>query len=227
MIVLLAGGAKLRAQGEAELKPGRDMELWLSAAVETRPFSDKSRVAQTAFMKHFRTALELGYRSNENLGNGKNTYATLGIRYKVNDHLRFGVDNRYNIRDRNSSNSYRIDFGPTFSAKAGRFDLGYRATFQHEFIPVYRVRDYLRNRVSVGYRIKGFRVDPYVSVESFTAFHYKGNYYAGIRYDIGGHVNLKGDHALDIALRHDREIGVAEPLYRTIIVVAYEFEWQR
>ena len=229
-IVLLTaycGAVPLFAQGDAELKPGKDLELWLSAGIEMRPFTDASRIAQTPFAKRFRTALELGYRSNENLGNGKNVYATLGLRYKVADWLKLGLDTRYNIRDRFSKNSFRIDFGPSFSKSFGKFDLGFRLTFQHEFIPVYRVRDYLRNRISVGYRIKNFRVDPYVSAETFTAFYYSGNYFAGIRYDLGAHINLKGDHELDVALRHDREIGVVEPLYRTIIVLAYTFNWKR
>ena len=230
IILLLAaccGADRSFAQGDAELRPGKDLEMWLSAGIEMRPFTDKSRIAQTPFAKRFRTALEAGYRSNENLGNGKNVYATLGLRYKVADGLKLGLDTRYNIRDRASKNSFRIDFGPSYSRSFGKFGLGYRLTFQHEFIPLYRVRDYLRNRISVGYRIKNFRMDPYVSVETFTAFHYSGNYFAGIRYDLGAHINLKGDHGLDVVLRHDREIGVAEPLYRTIIVLAYEFNWKR
>ena len=210
------------AQGEPELQPERDFELWVSAAVETKPFSSSSRTAETAFRKKFRTMLETGYRSNENLGNGKTFYTTLGLRYKVNDWLRTGIDNRYSVRDSRSINSYRIDLQASLSKEVGRMDLGWRITWQHEFIPVFRVRDFLRNRASVGYRIKDFPLDPEVSVETFTALYYKGNYYAGIRYDIGTSIDVGKGQRLDLTLRHDREIGVAEPLYRTIIVVAYE-----
>lgn len=215
------------AQGEPELRPERDFELWLSAAVETKPFANSSRVAQTPLMKKLRAMLETGYRTNENLGNGKTFYTSLGLRYKVKDWLRTGIEGRYNVRDSRSINSFRLDLQATLSKTIGRLDLGWRVTWQHEFIPVFRVRDFLRNRVSAGYRIKNFPLDPEVSVETFTALHYAGNYYAGIRYDIGTSIDVGKGQRLDLTLRHDREIGVEAPLYRTIAVVAYEIFWDR
>lgn len=210
------------AQNDAGLRPDRDLELWLSGAVEVKPFAD-STAKKRAFVNRFVTALELGYRSNENLGAGKSSYGTLGLRYRFAKWVRFGVDARYNLRDRFNANSFRIDGGPTFLAEVKRFDLAYRITYQHEFIRPWRVRTFLRNRLSVAYRTKGFPIDPYVSCETFTALVYSGDYFAGIRYDVGGKWNLKGDHAIDFALRHDREINTPFPLYRTILVLAYEF----
>lgn len=201
------------------------MELWLSGAMEFRPFSNSSRKAETPFMKKFRGSGEIGYRTNENLGQGKSLYAILGARYRFTRWFRLGIEGRYNLRDRYSPNSFRFDATGVFSTEAGRFDLDYRIAYQHEFIPPWRIPTFLRNRISVGYRIKGFRADPYVSAESFTALSYTGNFLAGMRYDIGAHVNLAGPHTLDVAFRHDREIGFADPLYRWIIVLAYEFRY--
>lgn len=210
------------SQSEPELQPERDLELWLSVGVETRPLANKSRVAETNLMKKFRGSLEMGYRSNENLGNGKNFYTTLGLRYRLIKWLRTGMDVRYNVRDRYSRNTWRIDLQATASAKAGKFDLRYRLTGQHEFTDVTSYRDIVRNRFQVGYRIKGWPLDPYISAETFTTFHYTGTRLIGMRYDLGTSFGLGKVHTIDLALRHDREVNVPAPLYRTILVVAYE-----
>ena len=216
-----------RAQSEPRLKPERDLELWTSIALETRPFSLTDRPGEFGFRKKFRTALEMGYRSNENMGNCKAVYANLALKYRLTKWLRLGMEHRYNIRDRYSSNSYRLDGSATFQGEVKRFEGAYRTTFQHEFIAPYRLRDVWRNRFSITWRTKKFPLDPSVSLETFTGLWYKGNYFAGVRYDIGAQWDMGKDHTLDIVLRHDREIGVKAPLYRTIISLAYEYYWRR
>ncbi|MBP6572885.1 MAG: hypothetical protein KA230_00390, partial [Flavobacteriales bacterium] len=109
------------AQSEPRLKPERDLELWTSIALETRPFSLTDRPGEFGFRKKFRTALEMGYRSNENLGNGKAVYANLALKYRLTKWLRLGMEHRYNIRDRYSSNSYRLDGSATFQGEVKRF----------------------------------------------------------------------------------------------------------
>lgn len=217
------------AQTEPRLQPERDLELWTSIALETRPFSLASRPGETGFRKNFRAGLELGYRSNENLGNGKAFYTDLGLKYRVRKWLRAGMNHRYNFRDRYSRNSYRLDCSLTFQGDWKRFGGSYRTIFQHEFIPVYRLRDVWRNRFAVSWRTKKFPIDPSVSVETFTGIWYKGNYYAGIRYDVGVQLALgkEKNSTLDLVLRHDREVGVKAPLYRSIISLAYEYYWKR
>lgn len=213
---------------EPRAKPERDLELWTSLAVETRPFAVKGR-PEYGFRKNFRTAFETGYRSNENLGNGKSFYTNLSLRYRAFKWLRVGMDHRYNIRDKYSSNSYRLDGSLQFQGEWKRFEGSFRTIFQHEFIPVYRLRDVWRNRFAIGWRTKKFPIDPYVSCETFTGIWYKGNYFAGVRYDLGAQWELgkEKNSTVELILRHDREIGVRAPLYRTIISVAYEYYWKR
>ena len=229
ILVALASlaGPQACAQIEPELKPERDLETWLGVALETRPFVQPSRKADRPFNKNFRTSFELGYRSNENLGSGKSVYSTLGFRYRLAKFLRVGMDHRYIMRDTQSNNTYRIDLQATSSVPIGRFDLDYRITGQHEFIPVYRFRDILRNRIALEFRTPKFPVNPYVSTEVFTVFHYTGNQLAGMRYDLGFKIDLGKDHGIDLIMRHDREIGVEAPLYRTIISIGYEYYWKR
>ncbi|MEO8069375.1 MAG: DUF2490 domain-containing protein [Flavobacteriales bacterium] len=219
----------VHAQTEPRLQPEHDLELWTSIALETRPFSLADRPGEFGFRKNFRAGLEIGYRSNENLGNGKAFYTDLGLKYRVCKWLRAGMNHRYNFRDRYSKNSYRLDGSVTFRGEWKRFEGSYRTIFQHEFIPAYRLRDVWRNRFAVSWRTKKFPIDPTVSVETFTGIWYKGNYFAGIRYDIGAQLELgkEKNSTLDLVLRHDREIGVKAPLYRTIISLAYEYYWKR
>ena len=49
----------------------------------------------------------------------------------------------------------------------------------------------------------------------------------GTKVFAGANVAMGKDHTLDVQLRHDREIGVEAPLYRTIINLAYEYYWKR
>ena len=215
------------SQSEPRLKPEQDLELWTSIALETRPFTLESRPGEFGFRKKFRTALELGYRSNENLGNGKSFYTNLAFKYRLKKWIRLGMDHRYNVRDRYSSNSYRIDGSVVLQGEVARFEGSYRTIFQHEFIPAYRLRDVWRNRFAITWRTKKFPLDPTVSCETFTGIWYKGNYFAGIRYDLGVEWDMGKDHSLEVVLRHDREIGVRSPLYRTIVSLAYEYYWKR
>lgn len=229
LLVLLLCTALVAHAQEPRAKPERDLELWTSIALETRPFSLPDRPGETGFRKKFRTALETGYRSNENLGNGKSFYLNLSMRYRLKKWIRLGMDHRYNIRDAYSSNSYRLDGSVSLQGEWKRFEGSFRTTFQHEFIPVYRLRDVWRNRFAISWRTKKFRIDPYVSCETFTGIWYKGNYFAGIRYDLGAQWELgkEKNSTVEFILRHDREIGVRAPLYRTIISVAYEYYWKR
>jgi len=215
------------AQDGPEHQPEKDLEAWFSAALETKPFTDGSGEARSKFAENFRVSMEAGYRSNENLGFGKQTYVELGLRHRITEWLRVGTAGRYTHRDKYSNDTYRLEFNAVASMKPGRFDLSYRPTWQHEFIPAYRVRTFLRNKVEVQYNIKGLPLNPFVSAESFTALYYKDNFLAGMRYDAGVQWSISKDHTLDLMLRHDREIGVEAPKYRTIINMAYEYYWRR
>ena len=218
------------AQEEPLLRPSTDSELWLSAGVEVKPFKKKSgQPYEHKFFKRFRALGELGYRGNENLTSSKLFYSVVGARYRLSKLLRFGLEHRFNIRDRYTTNTHRVDGEVRLSGEKDRISVDYRAIFQHEFVIPIRYRDILRNRVSVEYNIPGWKFDPHLSLETFTAMHYTGNRLIGLRYEAGTTVALdkKKKNTLDLGVRYDREQNLNALKYRWIFVLAYETSWNR
>ena len=251
-LLLLATGAM--AQETPLYRPSQEAELWISGGIELRLDKDaqkrikkakdgresgkltgedleraeqRAAKAERSFKNRFRMSGELGYRGNENLTSGKLIYTVLGMRYRPHKYARLTMEHRYNFRGPYSSNTHRIDVQADTDKNFGRFTAGYRLVYQHEFVVPIRYRDILRNRFQLAYRTKAFPVDPYLSAESFTAFHYTGNKLIGLRYGIGAEWQLDKDHALDLSLRHDREQNLPGLKYRWIFGIAYEFKWRK
>lgn len=227
LVPLLCAAAALHAQDKPMLHPSTDAELWLSAGVEWKPFAKKSGQAyERKFFRRFRVLGELGYRGNENLTSSKLLYGMAGARYRLTDFLRLAAEYRYNVRDKYRSNSHRLDVQALITAKHGRVDLDYRPSFQHDFVAPVRYRTLFRNRLSVEYDIPRNKLDPHVSVESFTALHYTGNRLIGLRYEAGTTLPLdkKKRNTLDLAVRYDREQNLPGPKYRWIFALSYRFE---
>lgn len=248
VLLLLAGASS--AQETPLYQPSIDAELWISGAVELR-FDEKAKKkikkskddkltgeelekaeqkadkAKRSFKNRFRMSGELGYRGNENLTSSKLVYTVVGARYRLHKYARLTLEHRFNIRDKYTTNTHRIDVQLDSDKDFGRMTLGYRAVYQHEFVAPIRYRDILRHRFQLTARTKGIPIDPYVSAETFTALHYTGNRLISMRYGLGAECELGKDHIVDLSLRYDREQNLPEMQYRWIFGVAYEFKWRK
>jgi hypothetical protein len=230
LILFVMACSIVEAQEKPLLRPSTDAELWLSAGVEVKPFKKKSgQPYEHKFFKRFRALGELGYRGNENLTSSKLFYTVVGARYRLSKQLRFGLEHRFNVRDRYTTNTHRVDGEVRLSVEKDRISVDYRAIFQHEFVMPIRYRDILRNRVSVEYNIPGWKFDPHLSLETFTAMHYTGHRLIGLRYEAGTTMalNKKKTRTVDLGVRYDREMNLSALKYRWIFVVAYGLEWNR
>ena len=218
--------APLSAQDLPQERPRNVSELWVSAAVELKPLhKTRGRQYEKRFYRKFRTTLELGYRSDENLTGGRLFYTILGANYRFERWLRFGIEHRYNLRDRYNSDSQRTDLQITLVGDIGRLAVKYQAQGQHEWIPVWKIRDILRNEVGLEWNTRKFPLDPYLKAEAFHAFHYTGDRLIGIRYGIGAKLKLGGGHKFNVGYRYDREVHLPDLRYRSIISIGYEYEW--
>ena len=249
-LLALIGGLVTHAQDAPLLRPSADAELWISGAVELRFDKDAKKKAKKAkddkltaeqmaraekradkaersFKNRFRMSGELGYRGNENLTSSKLVYTVVGFRYRLHRYARLTLEHRYNFRDKYTNNTHRIDVQLDSEMDFGKMSLGYRSVFQHEFTLPIRYRDIMRHRVQLSAKTKGFPLDPYLSAETFTAFHYTGNKLISIRYGIGAEWTLDNNHVLDLSLRYDREQNIPNMQYRWIFGVAYEFKWRK
>jgi Protein of unknown function (DUF2490) len=221
--LLCSSTVLLRAQAGDRPVPRTDSELWVSAAIEAKPFRESDlSFLQGDFFRRLRTSVEIGYRGNENLTSARLFYTILGFRYRVWEHLRIGAEHRYNSRGATDANTQRTDIMLIGDYEVGRFTLDYRVAGQHEYLPVTSIRDIVRNRLEAAYNTRKSPFDPYASAEHFFWLHYTGNRTIGMRYAAGVRWNLDKVNAANVGVRYDREINLADPLYRTIFAFAFE-----
>ena len=222
VVITILLGMGLRAQ-DGDYRAIRSDQLWLSTRVELKPF--KKLGASNNLLTKVNGSLELGYRSEGLFRQTNFFFLDMNLRRKINHWLRGGVEYRFALREADLTNRSRLQlFIRTKRKRFGQFDVTYKGRYQHTFDPTDTKRHVVRNRIAVTYRTPDFRVNPRVSVESFTSFQNTGIHYSGIRYKLGGNVNLPNGQELNIAFVHDREVGVFEPEYRTAISLGYSFD---
>jgi hypothetical protein len=207
LIVLLSmAGAPVLAQEAGE--PDRWNELWLD-------FGVKGKLA-----KDLKGYGEVGYRTGDELGRGKQIYLNGELRYKLHKYIDAGLEQRAAFRF-NDEDRFRTGLMLMTGERFGRTTLGYRLNYQHVWREPGTVRDVLRNRFEVGYDIKGFQFDPDASVEFFTALGPDGSEYDAVRYKLGTSWTPKKGHQISFALVHDREQNRKTPDYRWVFAFSY------
>jgi hypothetical protein len=202
------------------LEPARSQEFWLSMAVKGRPPVFLKDLLGDHY-KRIRLAGELGYRSADNFFAGNQVYVDLSARYKVSKLLSLGAEYRYAARIQ-SPDRQRIGLQATLEKSFDRLDLGYRFTWQRNYLDQGRTRTLLRNQFSAAYNIPDWKVDPEFSVEFFTRTDDpRGWNHIGTRYKLGTTIDLWEGHTLGPAILYDRDGRVANPVYRTIWSIDY------
>jgi len=221
LVLLTATLALALSAQDADYRAIQSNQLWLSASVGLKPFKELN--TGSYFLTKVNGSLELGYRSEDFFGQTNSFFTDINLNRKINKWLRGGVEYRLSLRGSGAGTRSRAQFFLRAKQKVGQFDVAYKSRYQYRFVSRDRERHVVRNRISVTYRTPNFKVNPQVSAESFTSFRNTGILYSGMRYKLSGNVNLPNGQELDVALVHDREIGVFEPEYRTIVSVGYSF----
>lgn len=204
--------------------PEQDFGLWTSVSFETKPLNT-NRVVEREFYRKFRIAGEIGHRRAENVSQMSQTYLEFSTKYRFKKWLRVAATYRYSMRSAVENNSNRIVLDANLRENKNRFRLRYRLRFQHNFktTPVELDRNFLRNRFVVGYNFRKWKLDPTFAMEVFTEFKPEGMALVGTRYTLGTEYEVNNVHSIGFALRHQREIGVRDPVYENIIVISYGY----
>jgi len=208
------------------LRPTQKTELWTSMQVQWRPFRNTKRIAEPQFYRRFRAAAEVGYRSDDAFFAGRQIYFDIMGRYRINKHWRVGFDHRYGLRP-GREDRQRSLVQVAYRQKWKRFQFDYRLRYQHAYRPPGRVRSFARNRLMVSYNIRRWKLDPEVSMETFTWVGYKGNIYRGARYSVGTDWSPWKGHSIAYKLVHDRETGVKWPEFRWIHSISWSINLDR
>lgn len=226
-LILLFSALLCRAQSDAsgfKPSPEQDFGAWLSFSFETKPLKS-NRVAERQFFKKFRIAAEMGHRRSENASQMDQTYLELSTKYRFKKWFRVAATYRYSMSGAQDANSNRIVFDVNLREDKKRFDFRYRMRYQHNFAgePQDLDRNFIRNKFALGYNIRKWKLDPMFSTEFFTEFKNQGVQFVGIRYTLSTDYSINKVHSLGLAFRHQREIGVSNPVYENIISISYGY----
>ena len=227
MASAIVGSAMAQEGGVAE--PEVDGQLWLSAGANFKPFRKKSgNVSQPRFFRNLRMAGELGWKLDDNATRTKQVNLNAGAKYPLTSFMSVGAEYRYSIRPEKDNRS-RIDLQMWLKWKKDRVRADYRFEYERTFIPEWKLRTLLRNRVGIEYNFPKWKFDPRVSVETFTGMHYTGNSLVGVRYELGTEVNLnkKKNRTLGLAVRYDRELNTSWPEHAWILVIGFEHSFKK
>lgn len=217
----------LFAAAQERLRPGFSDELWLSAQVRsTLPKFLKKPLGD--HYKRLRMSGELGYRSADNFFAGRQIYTDLALRYRFNKHFNANIEYRYADRGAYLPNRQRLLLVGRAGTKVDRFDLGYRFIQQWVFLDRGRTRNIIRNRFSVGYDIRKWKLDPEFSMEFFTRTDQpQGWNHIGTRYSLGTSFSPWKGHTFSPSIIHDRDARVAWPMNRIMYSIDYVVDLRR
>lgn len=223
LFFLCASPFALLAQEDAA-RPLQQQELWASIAVRgSMPGFMEDLLGKSTY-KRFRLAGEVGYRSADAFFAGRQVYTDLSARYKVSDHLNIVGEHRFAFRP-DAPTRQRTGIMANLGTSWERFEFGYRLNYQHNYRDFGEQREVVRNRLSVEYDLRDFKLDPEASVEFFTWMGHRGARFIGTRYAIGTEWRSPSKlHGIGLKLVHDREYGVAWPTYRWIYSLSYTFD---
>ncbi len=205
--------------------PVTDGQVWLSLGMGYKPFAKKKgNVVEGGFRRNFKLNGEVEWRGREWASETKQVNFTFTPEYKLTDFLKVAAQYRYAMKDRYTDNVHRLGAQASVSWERGRVKLDNRIRYEHEFRPVNKLRNTIRERLGVEYNIPHWKLDPHVSAETFYGLHYTGNGVVGMRYELGTDMNLnkKKTRTLDLAIRYDQEIDTAFPENAWILIIAFE-----
>jgi len=219
-LLLAALFAAWTCAAQEPLRPAQRQELWVSAAITSRLPAGLRRSLGKSYKK-VRLRGELGYRSADTFFAGRQLFLDVNARYKVSRWLALALEHRFAGRTQDPGLRNRTIVQAEAQKTLGRLTTEYRFIYQHSYVERTGQREVFRNRFQLGLDIKKWKLDPELSVELFTWAGYKGWSYFGTRWQLGTQVKLAKDHALTVALVHDRERDIAWPTHRWIGSLTY------
>ena len=121
-------------------------------------------------------------------------FTDLGLDYKINKHFSAGLNYRFYQNKNNDGDfitQHRLSANLNYKHKVDRFTFGYRLQFQNkdeDFLSSSSENSVfnLRNRISVDYDIKNFKLEPYFQAELFRKYETgEGSYFNKVRWKLG------------------------------------------
>lgn len=216
--LILAFGL-IKGQAQETVVTG-DLEQWTSVGLSKK------------INKHWKISLDQEIRFTNDMAQFDIYFADLGLEYKINKHFSVGANYRF-YQNKTSEDifktQHRLSADAKYRHKINRFTLNYRLRFQNkdeDFFTSSESLYNLRNKFSVDYNIKNFKIDPYVDVELFRQIDdFNTNELSKIRWTLGLEYSLKDFGNVQVFYRMDSELNQTYNEDTYILGVGYNFSF--
>ncbi len=188
-----------------------DFEIWSSINLEKE------------FLQHFEAEFEGSYRIYDNATRLKGLLGELGVTYKHKKWLRVKIG--YRIASRVDFTEHRLKGDLVLQAEINRFEISLRNRLQREWILNKKPKDFLRERLKVGYNIKNFPLDPFISGEAWYRFSNIENQFEEFRADIGIEWGISNKSDLELFYRIMEEVHVNDPLRSYVFGLEFTYSF--
>lgn len=199
-----------------------DLEMWNSFAI-TKKISDRWKVS-----------LEEELRFTKNISRFDIFFTDLGFEYKINKHLSAGLNYRFyqnKNKDGDFITQHRFSADIGYKQEIDRFTFAYRLQFQNkdeDFLSKSSENNVsnLRNKISVDYDIKNFKLEPYFQAELFRKYETDVNpYFNKVRWTLGAGYPVTKKSDIQIFYRIDNELNLSYPKNTYILGLGYKFSF--
>ena len=173
-------------------------------------------------------------RFKENASTTDSYFTQFGAAYKLTKGLVFGVGYRYiKLNDNQGAKQGYNDFGRlqfdlSYRHKLNDFSLKYRVRYQtkNELGVPDNANNKIRFKTSIGYNIKGWKLDPKFSAEIYNridATNTSKNGFKKYRLTLGTSYSIKNAGMLGVFYRIEKDINAAIPTTNNILGLKYSY----
>ena len=199
-----------------------DLEMWNTFAV-SKKLGDKWKIS-----------LEEELRFTEDISRLDVFLTDIGVDYKINKHLTLDLGYRFYQNKNNDDvfkSQHRLSAGVAYKQKLDNFTFGYKLQLQNkdeDFLStssdnsVYN----LRNKLSVDYNIKNFKLDPYFQVELFRKYETgEDAKFSKLRWTLGTSYPITKNSDIQLFYRLDNELNTTYAKDTYILGLGYKISF--
>ena len=173
---------------------------------------------------------EIGWRLDKNATRFDENLYELELQYKGIDDYDISTSYRFSMGNEANYTEYlhRFLVEGELEKDVEQFEFEFRTRLQTEIIPsaplVDRFEHYVRDRITINYKIKDFPVDPYIAFEHFVPLNNATFVITDKnRYMIGADIDLDNGFDLDVSYRYQRHYDDV-PEYDYILSLGLGYE---
>jgi predicted porin len=221
LILLILSGSIFTVKAQ-DTKITGDLEQWTSIGISKK------------INKSWSISLDQEMRFSKDISQFDIYLADLGVDYKINKHFTLGANYRfYQNKDSygNFQTEHRWSSDLKYKQKINRFTLAYRMRFQNKDEDFFTGETSnnlynLRNKFSIDYNIKSFKLDPFFDVELYRQIEdVNTTELTKLRWTLGVEYSLKSLGDIQLFYRIDNELNQSYNKDTYIVGVGYKFSF--